>query len=118
MKKSNKTETLKDAIILLKLKQNEDLIVLKNQYHITTEHLKPVNLMKSALHQVSSSSEIKGAIASKLIGLGSGFLTKRVLFGSSNGVFKKVFGTVLQLVVTNFVANKTEQAIEHKIAKD
>lgn len=49
MKKPNETATLKEAIALLKLKQAEDLLQLKDQYYYTYESLKPVNLIKKCI---------------------------------------------------------------------
>jgi hypothetical protein len=53
------TERLKESIRLLEMKQQEEGKILKEQLRITYESLKPVNLIKSSLKEITSSMEIK-----------------------------------------------------------
>ena len=108
MKKQQETEIIKEAIVILKLKQAEDLIQLKNQYNLTYESLQPVNLIKNVFAQLITSTEFKGNILNSAIGIASGYVTKKVLLGSTHNPIKKVLGTILQFVITNFVSKKAE----------
>ena len=108
MKKQQETEILKEAIALLKLKQAEDLMQLKDQYYDTYESLKPVNLIKNAFGQLTTITEFKGNILNSVIGIASGYITKKVLLGSTHNPIKKVLGTILQFAITNFVSKKAE----------
>ena len=105
MKKINQTEVLKETILLMKMKQAEELVQLKDQYHYTIESLKPLNLIKNAFGLIATSPEIKGNILSNLVGMTTGYLTKKVLLGSTHNPIKRILGTVLQFVITN-VATK------------
>ena len=118
MNKINHTETLQEAILLLKLQQSGQLDQLKEQYRYTYESLKPINIIKRTFNQLTSTAEFKGNVVSNLIGIGTGYLTKKVLVGSTNNIFKKVFGTVLQLAITNIVTKKTEKTIDESIHSD
>ena len=118
MNKINHTETLQEAILLLKLQQSGQLDQLKEQYRYTYESLKPINIIKRTFTQLTSTAEFKGNVVSNLIGIGTGYLTKKVLVGSTNNIFKKVFGTVLQLAITNIVTKKTEKTIDETIHSD
>ena len=118
MNKINHTETLQEAILLLKLQQSGQLDQLKEQYRYTYESLKPINIIKRTFTQLTSTAEFKGNVVSNLIGIGTGYLTKKVLVGSTNNIFKKVFGTVLQLAITNIVTKKTEKTIDESIHSD
>ena len=118
MNKINHTETLQEAILLLKLQQSGQLDQLKEQYQYTYESLKPINIIKRTFTQLTSTAEFKGNVVSNLIGIGTGYLTKKVLVGSTNNIFKKVFGTVLQLAITNIVTKKTEKTIDETIHSD
>lgn len=118
MNKINHTETLQEAILLLKLQQSGQLDQLKEQYQYTYESLKPINIIKRTFTQLTSTAEFKGNVVSNLIGIGTGYLTKKVLVGSTNNIFKKVFGTVLQLAITNIVTKKTEKTIDESIHSD
>ena len=115
MNKINHTETLQEAILLLKLQQSGQLDQLKEQYRYTYESLKPINIIKRTFTQLTSTAEFKGNVVSNLIGIGTGYLTKKVLVGSTNNIFKKVFGTLLQLAITNIVTKKTEKTIDDSI---
>ena len=118
MNKINHTETLQEAILLLKLQQSGQLDQLKEQYRYTYESLKPINIIKRTFTQLTSTAEFKGNVVSNLIGIGTGYLTKKVLVGSTNNIFKKVFGTMLQLAITNIVTKKTEKTIDESIHSD
>ena len=118
MNKINHTETLQEAILVLKLQQSGQLDQLKEQYRYTYESLKPINIIKRTFTQLTSTAEFKGNVVSNLIGIGTGYLTKKVLVGSTNNIFKKVFGTMLQLAITNIVTKKTEKTIDESIHSD
>ncbi len=115
MKKPNATATLKEAIALLKLKQAEDLLQLKDQYYYTYESLKPVNLIKNAFGQIATTSEFKGNILSNVIGITTGYLTKKVLLGSTHNPIKRILGTLLQFVITNVVTKHSEKVKENEL---
>ncbi len=115
MKKNNHTETLREAIQLLKQKQVEDLVELKDQYYQTYESLKPVNIIKNAFGQMANSSEFKGNILSNVIGITTGYLTKKVLVGSTHNPVKRILGTLLQFVITNVVTKRTEKTIDEEL---
>ncbi|MDI6033453.1 hypothetical protein QLS91_10245 [Flavobacterium sp. LB2P84] len=108
MKKINQTEILKETILLMKMKQAEELVQLKDQYHYTIESLKPLNLIKNAFGLMATSPEIKGNILSNIVGMTTGYLTKKVLLGSTHNPIKRILGTVLQFVITNVVTKHSE----------
>lgn len=105
MKNINQTEILKETILLMKMKQAEEFVQLKDQYHYTIESLKPLNLIKKAFGLMATSPEIKGNILSNIIGISTGYITKKVLLGSTHNPIKRILGTLLQFVITN-VATK------------
>lgn len=117
MKKISHAETLQEAIRLLKLQQAGQLDQLKEQYYYTYDSFKPTNLIKKAYNTMSSSTELRGNIISNLIGLGTGYITKNILIGSTHSPVKRILGTILQFVVTNVVAKKTEKKIESELDK-
>ena len=108
MKKINQTEILKETILLMKMKQAEELVQLKDQYHYTIESLKPLNLIKNAFGLMATSPEIKGNILNNIVGMTTGYLTKKVLLGSTHNPIKRILGTMLQFVITNVVTKHSE----------
>ncbi|MCL6460646.1 hypothetical protein SAMN05444372_103218 [Flavobacterium micromati] len=115
MNNINHTETLQEAIQLLKMQQAGQLDLLKEQYRNTYEHLKPINILKRSFNQLTSTADFKGSVVSNIVGIGTGYLTKKVLLGSTPNIFKKVLGTLLQLAITNVVTKKTEKSIDNSI---
>ncbi|MFA6923483.1 MAG: hypothetical protein WC223_04435 [Bacteroidales bacterium] len=95
---------LKNAIQLLEVEQAANEHLLKEQFHHTYESLKPVNILKSTLHDIASSPYLINNILGTTTGLATGYLTKKIAVGSSKNIFRKLIGSVLQFGVTNVVA--------------
>jgi len=104
MKKLNETESLNQSIILLENKQAEELILLKEQFSVVHEHLRPINLLKSTFHEITSSPEIKNNTGGIVFGLTSGYLLKKVIVGASSNPIKRVLGGLVQYAITNVVS--------------
>lgn len=81
MKKKNETDALNEAISLLENKQAHELKLLKEQFQVAYESLKPINIIKSTFREVTSSPEIKNNIVNNAIGLTTGYLSRKVLVG-------------------------------------
>lgn len=108
MKELNETDTLNETIALLEYKQAQELIILKEQFQFTYESLKPINLIKNAFSEMTNSPDIKGNILNNVIGLSTGYLSKRILLGSTHNPIKRILGSVLQFVVANVVTKKSD----------
>lgn len=108
MRHKNETDSLNELIILQEIKYDTELELLKEQFHIAYESIKPVNLIKSVLHEVTASPEIKNDMASNVIGLGTGFLSKKLLVDGSHSPVKRVIGTVVQFAIANLVSKHSD----------
>jgi len=108
MKKSSKAKALEEAINRLQIKRSHELALLRDQFHLTYESLKPLNLLKHTFKEVSSSTEIKDGMLSNVIGLTTGYFTKAILIGSSANPIKKILGTLLQFTVATLVAQNSD----------
>lgn len=73
----NERDKLNEAIIVLQVKRKEERMLLREQLHIIYESIKPINLIKNTLKDISSSSEIKSKILDNAIGIGTGYLSKK-----------------------------------------
>jgi hypothetical protein len=107
MKNKNATEALNDLILIQEMKYDNDLGQLKNQFDVAYQSVKPINLIKNLFHNVTTSPEIKRDLVSNVIGLSTGFLTKRLLLGSLHNPVTKVLGTVLEFAVANLISKNT-----------
>jgi len=108
MKKSREAKTLTESINRLQIQRSHELILLRNQFHLTYESLKPINLIKHTFKEVSSSTEIKEGMLNNVIGLTTGYFTKAILIGSSANPIKKILGTLLQFTVATLVSQNSD----------
>jgi hypothetical protein len=74
---------LQNAIQLLEAEQAEKRQLLKEQLYITYESLKPLNLIKGALNDISSSPNLLHNILGTVIGLGTGYVSKKIVVAGS-----------------------------------
>jgi hypothetical protein len=116
MKKIHKADELKDAILELEAKKVVAENALKQQFHATLETLKPSNILKNTVSEVSASPQFKHNILNLALGLGAGYLTRKVAVGRKAGLLARTVGTALQFGVTSLIAkNKAnEEKVSHK----
>jgi hypothetical protein len=108
MKNINSAIALKNAIILLEADQAVKERLLKEHVYLTFESLKPVNLLRSSLRDISTTPDLINNLLGTSVGLASGFISKKIFVGASGNMIRKLLGVVLQLGVTNIVAQNPE----------
>ena len=102
------SQNLKSRIQELEIQQLNDLTELKKQLFYTYENLKPLNLIKNSLKEAVTSPDLKQNIMGAAVGLASGYLSKAVIVGASHNPIKKVAGSVVQLLISNSIAQHPE----------
>lgn len=105
-------ELLDLKISLLQTKHDMELKLLKDQFYITYESLKPINFIKNTLNDVTSSPDVKGDLIKNAIGIGSGYLSKKILVAGSNNPLLQFVGSLLQMAVSNVVTKHSDSIIE------
>ena len=117
MQKITSAEGLKDAIQILEAEQAEKGQLLKKQFYLTYESLKPVNLFASTLNDIAKSPYLIDNILGAAMGLVTGFYSNKLIFNSRGSKIKKLIGVALQFGVTNLVARYqgTIKSIGHVI---
>jgi len=108
MKKSNESKVLQESIKRLQIQRSHELTLLRDQFHLTYESLKPINLLRHTFKEISSSTEIKDGMLNNVIGLTTGYFTKAILIGSSANPIKKIIGTLLQFAVATLVSQNSD----------
>ena len=98
---------LKDAIQVLEVEQGIKEKILKEQLYLTYESLKPINILKKTLKEISSSPYMIDNISGTAMGLASGFLSKKIFIGASGSLFRKLIGSILQFGITKVVAQNS-----------
>ena len=72
----------------------------------------PSNMLKTALKDVVHSPDLRSTAINAAIGIGAGFLGKKLYVGNSRNVFKKITGTAVEFLVANFVRKKIPGIVE------
>ncbi|MBA2250483.1 MAG: hypothetical protein H0W12_09880 [Chitinophagaceae bacterium] len=102
---------LKTAIAELEARKAFEETALKKQFHETYESLKPSNVLKNTLSEVSASPQFKHNLLNVALGIGAGFLSKKLVVGRDAGLLKRTLGSALQFAVTSLVAKRPENDI-------
>ena len=101
---------LKNAIQRLEVEQTIDGQLLKEHFYLTYESLKPINLLRNTIYEISTSPHLIDSILGTAAGLASGYVSRKiVMIGASGNLVRKLFGSVLQLGVTNVVSQYPER---------
>jgi hypothetical protein len=106
--KINSEIALSAVIVELEAKQIAEGKLLKEQFQLTYESLKPVNLIKSTFQEVVASQDLKDNLLNTSIGLTAGYLSKVLFEGTTHNPVKKLLGSALMFGITNAVAKNPE----------
>jgi hypothetical protein len=104
MREKSSYARLQDSIQLLEVDQAVKRQLLIEQLIISYESLKPLNLIRKAFSDISSSPNMTNNILGTLLGLASGYLSRKIFIGTSGNLLRKLIGSVLQFGVTNVVS--------------
>lgn len=99
---------LRYAILELESKQELEGIMLKEQFLVAYESIKPINLIKSTFREAAGSTELQDNLINSTIGMSAGFISKLVFQGLSGSPVKKILGTALMFGIKNLVAQNPE----------
>lgn len=108
MQKITTSVELREAILILEAKQESEGIMLKEQFKETYDSIKPINLIKNTLKELTSAPDLKGDLLNASLSLAAGYLSKKVAVGSTNNPFKQILGTLLQMGVTHIVSKNAD----------
>jgi len=104
MEKITCAAELKLAIQNLEFQQEVQGQLLKDHFFVTFESLKPINLIKNTLFEITSSPYLIDNMLGAIMGMISGSISKKIAVGTSNSLIRKILGAALQFGVTNIVA--------------
>jgi hypothetical protein len=108
MQNINSDIELRAAIVQLEIRQAEEGKLLKEQFHLAYESMKPINLIKSTLREVAASGEIKDDVINASVGMTAGYITKAVFQGVTRGPFRNILGTAVMFGVKNIIARNPD----------
>lgn len=97
-------DALNQKIKQLEAQQDAEWIAIKDEIDEIKENLKPLNLIRNTVSEINETVGFKSDIAQSAISIGIGFLAKKLVIGKSDGIFKNIFGSLVQLAVTTLIA--------------
>ncbi|MEO7922830.1 MAG: hypothetical protein ABIR30_04075 [Chitinophagaceae bacterium] len=107
----NKLKAKIRELEILQLQQEEEL---RLSFRELSHSLSPSNLVKTAFKSVISSPGLRSTAIDTALSAGAGLLGKKMLVRGSGNIFRKMAGTAVQFILTNFVRNKMPE-IKEKI---
>jgi len=103
MGKISSSAVLLETIQILEVERDIEGRILKEQFQLTYERFKPVNLLRSTFLEVTSTPNLLNNVVDTALGLATGYLSKKIVIGASGKILRKLLGVVVQLGVTNSV---------------
>jgi hypothetical protein len=97
-------DSLDQQIKQLEIRQDVEWCAIKDEIDEIKHNLKPLNLIRNTVEEINETVGFKSNLAQSAISIGIGYLAKRFVVGKSTSMFKGMFGSLLQLVVTNLVS--------------
>ncbi len=103
----NNASDLKASIEYLERKNLMQKNVIIEIYNDTLESLKPMNLLKSSFSKIVRSPGLVENIIDATVGLGAGFLSRKILIGKSAGILKKLLGSAVEFGVAGLITKNS-----------
>ncbi len=108
MGKKYTTESLKEEIKLLEVRHAEEGRLLKQQLITTYDSLNPVTFIKDTLNQISTTPDLRNSLIDTLVGIATGFITKKMIVGQSQNRMLRYVALLVQYGITTVVARNFE----------
>ncbi len=102
----NPNDSLNLQISMLEQKRAAEFRKLKEQLHETGKSLKPANLIKGALRDITGSSQVKSVLIKAGIGLVLGFAAQKLIASRKESKKTRIAGNILQYGITMLAANR------------
>ncbi len=82
---------------------------LREQWELTQSNLNPLTIVKDEVRDTISSPQFGSKVFKGLFSIVSGYITRRLIVGSSGSSFKKALGTIAQTGATGVLLKNTDQ---------
>ena len=96
--------------------QEQQLADIKTAFRAVGATLTPANLLKGALRTVVTTPGLRSTAIDTAISAGAGLLGKKMVVRGSGNILRKLTGTAVQFVLSNFVRNKMPEIKEKMTA--
>ncbi len=118
-------DRLEQMILETKAQQKQDWIAIKDEVAEIKHNLRPLTLIRNTVEEINETVGFKSNLAQSAISIGIGYLAKRLVVGKSDSTFKTIFGSALQMIITNIVSKphasskeKHEDPLQHEPSQE
>ena len=108
MQKISSTSELRNAIFQLELKQTLQGKQLKDQFYLTYDSFKSVNLFKKIMVEMATSPALMSGIIKTILELTKHNSNKQTAEASSGSMIKNITRTIIKYGLTNFVVEHAD----------
>lgn len=110
MKRPTPTQRLRQEILTLEIKRQDDLMALRADFEAAKEALHPMNILKSVLGEGTETGDaLKTGVTKAAIGIGTGWLLKKLLFNAATrSPIMAIAGTLFQTAASGLIASNSE----------
>jgi hypothetical protein len=106
MKTRDERSLLREKIIVLENSQKEELMSLKEALKSTYESIQPLNLLKSTLHELTSSVEVQSDLVTGAGNIISVLISKNPIIATFQKPINKLINHLLRFVINRFSEKK------------
>ena len=108
----NESDELNKAIIALQEKRINELESFQEHLLVSQDGVDPNHISKiTTIKEVNPSSGIKNDVLGFVIGVGSGFVFKKLFVGKSKHPIKRMLGTAIHFAMANVVSRHSDGII-------
>ena len=104
----NETD-LELAIAEMESRHRHEGRVIINEFNLALEQVKPANIVKNILTEVTSSGELKDNLVNTSVGMGAGYIAKTLFAGKKAGPIRKLVGNGLMFGISNLISNNPDK---------
>ncbi len=101
----SRTRILEERIEQVKIKQQRDFILLKDQLETTYESLRPVHIFSDLIENSFSNTKIKRTLLKTGLSSAASFLISKFLFKNSKSLLGNLTSTAIQTTTYKLVQN-------------
>jgi hypothetical protein len=104
MHKINSDSALRAAITALECRQVTEGKMLKAEFNLAYESIKPINFIRNTVKEINRSSELKTDLITLAVGVGVGYLSKILFKRVTHQPLKKLLGAALLFGVSKLIS--------------
>jgi len=112
MQNITSVKALRAAILRLEKRQTEQGLLVKEQFAVTYESLKPFNVLRKAVTDIFTPFELKQGLLETSAGILSGYLSRILVVRDSKNPFLRLAGVFVQYGVTNVITKNSESIMK------